>query len=183
MFLIVNRLTLCPIVADMTLRSPSFVETTASQITPGRWDRSNVVPQRSSVLAPAMPFAPSSFLLLLVRHLLLEAMHLLLVASLLLVAVPFAPSSFLLLLVRHLLLEAMHLLLVASLLLVAMPFAPSSFLLLLVRHLLLEAMHLLLVAMPFAPSSFLLLAVRPTGAPSSFFSCLGSQEIPRPSLS
>ena len=50
-------------------------------------------------------------LLLLVRHLLLEAMHLLLVASLLL-------------LVRHLLLEAMHLLLVASLLL-------------LVRHLLL----------------------------------------------
>ena len=37
----------------------------------------------SSVLAPfvAMPGAPSSFLLLLVRHLLLEAMHLFLVAS------------------------------------------------------------------------------------------------------
>ena len=29
----------------------------------------------------AMPFVPSSFLLLLVRHLLLEAMHLFLVAS------------------------------------------------------------------------------------------------------
>ena len=44
----------------------------------------------------AMPGAPSSFLLLLVRHLLLLAWHLLLLASLLL-------------LVRHLLLEAMHL--------------------------------------------------------------------------
>ena len=54
-----------------------------------------------------MPGAPS-FLLLLVRHLLLEAMHLFLVAM------PGAPSSFLLLLVRHLLLEAMHLFLVAS---------------------------------------------------------------------
>ena len=39
------------------------------------------------------PGAPSSFLLLLVRHLLLEAMHLLLVASLFLVAMPFAPSQ------------------------------------------------------------------------------------------
>ena len=38
------------------------------------------------------PFAPSSFLLLLVRHLSLEAMHLFLVASLLLVK-PFVPSS------------------------------------------------------------------------------------------
>ena len=55
-------------------------------------------------------------------------MHLLLVASLLL-------------LVRHLLLEAMHLLLVASLLL-------------LVRHLLLEAMHLLLVASTCAYPAF-----------------------------
>ena len=45
----------------------------------------------------------SGFLLLLVRHLLLEAMHWLLVAS-----------CYLLLLVRHLLLEAMHWLLVAS---------------------------------------------------------------------
>ena len=36
----------------------------------------------SSVLfLVAMPFAPSSFLLLVVRHLLLEAMHLFLVAS------------------------------------------------------------------------------------------------------
>ena len=63
----------------------------------------------------------SSKALLLVRHLLLEAMHLFLVASLFLVAMPGAPSSFLLLLVRHLLLEAMHLFLVASLFLVAMP--------------------------------------------------------------
>ena len=55
-----------------------------------------------------MPGAPNSFLLLLVRHLLLEAMHLFLVAM------PGAPNSFLLLLVRHLLLEAMHLFLVAS---------------------------------------------------------------------
>ena len=41
----------------------------------------------------AMPGAPSSFLLLLVRHLLLEAMHLFLVASLLLVVRPGAPTS------------------------------------------------------------------------------------------
>ena len=74
--------------------------------------RSSVVPSKSlqgdssasmflvaSLLLVAMPFAPSSFLLLLVRHLLLEAMHLFLVASLLLVAMSFAPSSFLLLLV------------------------------------------------------------------------------------
>ena len=47
----------------------------------------------ASLLLVAMPFAPSSFLLLLVRHLLLVAMHLLLVASLLLVAMPFASSS------------------------------------------------------------------------------------------
>ena len=40
-----------------------------------------------------MALAPSSFLLLLVRHLLLEAMHLFLVASLLLVVWPGAPSS------------------------------------------------------------------------------------------
>jgi len=45
-------------------------------------------------------FFTNSFLLLLVRHLLLVAM-------------PGAPSSFLSLLVRHLLLEAMHLLLIA----------------------------------------------------------------------
>ena len=47
-----------------------------------------------------MPGAPSSFLFLLVRHLLLEAMHLFLVASLLLVAMPGAPTSFLFLVVR-----------------------------------------------------------------------------------
>ena len=58
-----------------------------------------------------------SFLLLVVRHLLLVAMHLFLVA-------------FLFLVVRHLLLVAMHLFLVAFLFLVVMPFAPSSFLLL-----------------------------------------------------
>ena len=57
-------------------------------------------------LLVAMPGATGSFLLLLVRHLLLEAMHLFLVAFLLPVAMPGAPSSFLLL--------------------VAMPFAPSS---------------------------------------------------------
>ena len=48
----------------------------------------------------------SDFELLLIRHLLLEAMHLFLLAFLLLVAMPGAPSSFLLLLVRHLLLES-----------------------------------------------------------------------------
>ena len=48
-----------------------------------------------------MALVPSSFLLLLVRHLLLVAWHLFLVA-------------FLLLLVRHLLLVAWHLFLVAS---------------------------------------------------------------------
>ena len=60
-----------------------------------------------------MPFAPSSFLLLVVR-MLLVAMPCQepLVASLLLVAMLFAPSSFLLLVVR--------------MLLVAMPGAPSS---------------------------------------------------------
>ena len=54
----------------------------------------------ASLLLVAMPGAPSSFLLLLVRHLLLVAMHLFLVTSLFLVAMPFAPSSFLLLVVR-----------------------------------------------------------------------------------
>ena len=47
---------------------------------------SSVVPLVASLLLVAMPGAPSSFLLLLVRHLLLLAWHLLLVASLLLVA-------------------------------------------------------------------------------------------------
>ena len=47
------------------------------------------------LLLVVRPGAPSSFLLLLVRHLLLEAMHLLLVAFLLLVVRPGAPSSFL----------------------------------------------------------------------------------------
>ena len=62
-----------------------------------------------------MPFAPSSFFLLVVRP------GAPLVASLLLVAMPFAPSSFFLLVVRpgaplvaSLLLVAMPLLLVAS---------------------------------------------------------------------
>ena len=104
------------------------------------------------------PGAPSSFLLLLVRHLLLEAMPFAPFVAFLLLVRPGAPSSFLLLLVRHLLLEAMPFApFVAFLLLVVRPGAPSSFLLLLVRHLLLEAMHLFLVA-------FLLLVVRP-GAP------------------
>ena len=103
---------------------------------------------------------PTSFLLLLVRHLLLEAMHLFLVASLLLLvrhllleAMHLFLVASLLLLVRHLLLEAMHLFLVASLLLLvrhllleAMHLFLVASLLLLVRHLLLEAMHLFLVA-------------------------------------
>ena len=55
------------------------------------------------------PGAPSRFLFLLVRHLLLEAMHLFLVASLLLVAMPGAPSGFLLPVAVPLLLVAMHL--------------------------------------------------------------------------
>ena len=83
-----------------------------------------------------MPFAPSSFLLLLVRHLLLVAMPFVLSSVLVTTSKApvtssdaLVPSSFLLLLVRHLLLVAMH-------------FVPSSFLLLLVRHLLLVAMHL-----------------------------------------
>ena len=46
----------------------------------------------ASLLLVARPGAPSSFLLLLVRHLFLVAMHLLLVASLLPVARPGAPS-------------------------------------------------------------------------------------------
>ena len=73
-----------------------------------------------AVSASVLPSANFARCIQLVRHLLLEAMHLFLLA-------------FLLLLVRHLLLEAMHLFLLA-------------FLLLLVRHLLLEAMHLFLVA-------------------------------------
>ena len=48
-------------------------------------------PVRSFLLLVVRPGAPSSFLLLVVRHLLLEAMHLFLVASLLLVARPGAP--------------------------------------------------------------------------------------------
>ena len=55
----------------------------------------------SHLLLLVRPGAPSSFLLLVVRHLLLLAWHLFLVASLLL-------------LVRHLLLVAMHLLLLAK---------------------------------------------------------------------
>ena len=51
----------------------------------------------ASLLLLVRPGAPSSFLLLLVRHLLLVAWHLFLVASLLLVERPGAPSSFLLL--------------------------------------------------------------------------------------
>ena len=47
----------------------------------------------SLLLLVARPGAPSSFLLLVVRHLLLEARHLFLVASLLLVAMPFVISS------------------------------------------------------------------------------------------
>ena len=62
----------------------------------------------------------TSFLFLLVRHFLLEAMHLLLLAScyyykaLVTRSDAFVTTSFLFLLVRHLLLEAMHLLLLAS---------------------------------------------------------------------
>ena len=51
---------------------------------------------------PVIGLVPIGFLLLLVRHLLLLAWHLLLI------------NSFLLLLVRHLLLEAMHFFLVAN---------------------------------------------------------------------
>ena len=46
----------------------------------------------ASLLLVVWPGAPSSFLLLVVRHLLLEARHLFLVASLLLVVWPGAPS-------------------------------------------------------------------------------------------
>ena len=73
------------------------------------------------LLLVVMPGAPSGFLFLVVRHLLLEAMHLFLVAFLLLVVMPGAPSGFLFLIVRHLLLEAMHLFLVAFLVLVVRP--------------------------------------------------------------
>ena len=74
-----------------------------------------------------MPFAPSIFLLLLVRHLLLLAWHLLLVASLLLVVRPGAPFvASLFLVVRP---GAPF---VASLFLVVMPGATSSFMLLVV---------------------------------------------------
>ena len=65
-----------------------------------------------------MPGASSSFLLLLVRHLLLEAMHLFLVASLLLVAMPFAPSS---VLAQGILLSAKTLIWAIALLMVLMP--------------------------------------------------------------
>ena len=44
-------------------------------------------------MSPGSFIVPSSFLLLLVRHLLLEAMHLFLVALLFLVVRPGAPSS------------------------------------------------------------------------------------------
>ena len=60
---------------------------------------------------------PSSFLLLLVRHLLLALVSnsfLLLLTALVTSSDALVPSSFLLLLVRHLLLEAMHLFLIAS---------------------------------------------------------------------
>ena len=45
-------------------------------------------PLEASLLLVVRPGAPSSFLLLLIRHLLVEAMHLFLVASLLLVVRP-----------------------------------------------------------------------------------------------
>ena len=98
----------------------------------------------SSLLLVAMPFAPSSVLLLLVAMPFAPRSVLLL-----LVAMPFAPSSVLLLLVAMPFAPSSVLLL-----LVAMPFAPSSVL-------------LLLVAMPFAPSSVLLLLVAMPFAPSS----------------
>ena len=50
-------------------------------------------PLVAPLLLVVRPGAPSSFLFLLVRHLLLEAMHLLLVAFLLLVAMLFVTSS------------------------------------------------------------------------------------------
>ena len=68
-----------------------------------------------------MPFAPSSFLLLVTSKALVTSSDAL------------VSNSFLFLLVRHLLL-------------VAMPFAPGSFLLLVVRHLLLVAMPLFQMA-------------------------------------
>ena len=67
---------------------------------------------QESLLLAVRPGAPSSFLLLLVRHLLLLAMHLLLVAM------PFVTNSFLLLMVRP---GAP-----SSFFLVAMPGAPSG---------------------------------------------------------
>ena len=53
----------------------------AMAIRPNGSHRRLLMPLVASLLLVAMPFVTSSFLLLLVRHLLLEAMHLLLVAS------------------------------------------------------------------------------------------------------
>ena len=113
-------------------------------------------------------------MLLVVRHLLLEAMHLFLVAF-----------CFYLNIVSNSVLDTTSKALVStSFLFLLRPGAPSSFLPLVVRHFLLEAMHLFLVVFCFflnmvsnsvlvttskalVSTSLLFLLVRP-GAPSSF---------------
>ena len=113
-------------------------------------------------------------MLLVVRHLLLEAMHLFLVAY----------CFYLNMVSNSVLLTTSKALVSTSFLFLLRPGAPSSFLLLVVRHFLLEAMHLFLVVFCFflnivsnsvlvttskalVSTSLLFLLVRP-GAPSSF---------------